>query len=104
VNVQYIKKGKKMKKIPQFNSDAECAEFWDNNSIVDYIDEFEKADDIVFEKPQKQVVTLRLEREFIQKLKAMAHHKGLPYSSLIRMWLVEKANEEVKTRKQFEKV
>jgi len=94
---------RKKKRIPQFKSDEECAQFWETHSIVDYMDEFEEADDIIFEKPQKQVVTLRLERAFIQKLKAMARHKGLPYSSLIRMWLVEKANDEIKINKRRRK-
>ena len=47
-------------------------------------------DEVYFERPRKQVVTLRLDRPLIQRLRAIAMKKGIPYSTLIRMWLVER--------------
>ena len=78
------------KRIPEFRTDEEEARFWDTHSVADYWDDLEEAKDVYFERPRKQVVTLRLDRPLIQRLRAIALKKGIPYSTLIRMWLVER--------------
>jgi predicted DNA binding CopG/RHH family protein len=80
------------KKIPQFKSDKEEARFWSKHSLSDYWDDLEEAKGIQFVRPQKQVVTIRIERDLVQRLKAIAQKKGTTYSSLIRMWVIERLN------------
>lgn len=93
------KKGKgsmKMKKskIPEFKNIGEEAEFWDTHNFVDFEDELEDAD-IVFElkKPRNQTLVLRVQKDIKEKLEKFARRKGLNLSTLARMWLMEKLQE-----------
>jgi predicted DNA binding CopG/RHH family protein len=79
-----------MGKIPHFKSDQEAADFWDTHSLADFAEDLERAKDVVFVKPQRQIVSLRLDRKVIQTLKSLAKRKGIGYSSLLRMWVLEK--------------
>ena len=83
-----------MGKIPYFKSDREAAQFWDTHSLADFDEELESADDVVFVRPQRQIVSLRLDRKVVSALKFLAKRKGLGYSSLLRMWVLEKFYNE----------
>ena len=81
-----------MAKIPKFKSDKEAAQFWDTHSLTDYEEDLKPAD-MVFVKPDRQVVSLRLDRKVVKSLKAYGAKKGLGYSSLLRMWILEKYHQ-----------
>ena len=81
------------KRIPEFRNDEEEARFWETHDLSDYWDDLEPAPDVYFERPRKQMVTLRLDRPLVQRIKATAMKKGIPYSTLIRMWLVERVEK-----------
>lgn len=83
-----------MPKIPKFKTDKEIAEFWDKHSLADYEDDLMPAA-ISFRKPKKEVITLRLDRPLVIKLKTMAKKVGIGYSSLARMWVMEKIEKEL---------
>ena len=84
-----------MRKIPNFKSLREEREWWDTHSLADYIDDLEPGDDIRFVRPQKEVVAVRLDRNVVEALKALARNKGIGYSPLIRMWLIERLKQEL---------
>lgn len=84
-----------MAKIPKFKSDKEAAEFWDTHSLVDYEEDLKSAKDVVFVKPERQIVSLRLDRKIVSALKSFASKKGIGYSPLLRMWILEKFNDEM---------
>ncbi|MBI1882750.1 MAG: hypothetical protein HYS08_00885 [Chlamydiae bacterium] len=84
-----------MAKIPKFKSDKEAAEFWDTHSLADYEEDLRPANDIVFVKPKRQVVTLRLDKKIVNSLKALGTKKGIGYSAILRMWILEKFNQEM---------
>ena len=71
-------------------TDEAIAQFWDTHSLTDYLDELEIADDMVFIKPKKQVVSIRLEPKYVNRLKILAHKMGIGYSLLVRHWVMEK--------------
>ena len=83
-----------MAKIPKFKSDKEAAQFWDTHSLTDFEEDLRPAKDVVFVKPELQVISLRLDRKVVQSLKAYGAKKGLGYSSLLRMWILEKFFDE----------
>ena len=83
-----------MAKIPKFKTDKEIAEFWDTHSLADFEDELEIAKDVVFVKPERQVISLRLDRKIVRALKALAARKGIGYSPLLRMWILERFYQE----------
>ena len=82
-----------MAKIPKFKSDQEAAEFWDIHSLTDFEDELELVDEKVFVKPEKQIVSIRMERKQVELLKKIAAKMGIGYSPLIRLWILERLNK-----------
>lgn len=83
-----------MAKIPKFKSDKEAAEFWDTHSLADYEEDLKPAKNIVFVRPERQIVSLRLDTKVIKALKQLASKKGLGYSPLLRMWILERFYSE----------
>jgi predicted DNA binding CopG/RHH family protein len=84
-----------MAKTPQFASDQEESDFWDTHSSVDYMDDTTEVDaTFVDARPRKEQISLRLDRETITRLKALAHKRGIGYQTLIRMWVMERLSQE----------
>ena len=84
-----------MAKVPKMKTDEEIAEFWDTHSAADYDEDLEVVNDIEFVKPEKQIVSVRLDRKDIKTLKAIARRKGLGHSTLARILIKEKLSELV---------
>jgi hypothetical protein len=51
-----------------FDDMKEEREFWDTHDSTDYIDNFEETKDVVFVRPKKEAISLRLEPHVIDKL------------------------------------
>ncbi|MCK4423455.1 MAG: hypothetical protein KAV18_05225 [Candidatus Omnitrophica bacterium] len=83
-----------MAPIPKFKTDKEAAKFWDTHSLADFEKDLQPAQNIVFVKPERQVISLRLDRKIVQSLKALAVKKGLGYSPLLRMWILDRFYKE----------
>ena len=77
-------------KIPRFKSDKEAATFWDSHDFSEYMDETVSADDVVFERDQKETVSVRLGKKQVKELKRIAHKAGLGHTTLIRSWVTER--------------
>jgi predicted DNA binding CopG/RHH family protein len=83
-----IKKTTTKKRIPEFASIEEEAAFWDTHSTADYEDEF-KPVRVRFAKKLSEGLTIRLDRETLEKVRAEAHERGIGATTLIRMWILE---------------
>lgn len=79
--------------LPAFQTDEEEARFWARHSSAPYWDSMKNAPEVVFVGQSKQVVTLRLERDLVQRLRSIARRKGMTYSALIRSWLIERVQK-----------
>jgi len=84
-----------MGKIPKFKSDQEAAQFWDTHSLIEFEDDLELVKEKVFVKPEKQVMTIRVDKKLANALKIIAGEKGINYSTLARMWLIERLKKEI---------
>ena len=71
-------------------TDEAIAHFWDTHSLTDYLDELEITDDVAFVKPEKQVISIRLEPKYVHQLRVLANKMGVGYSLLVRRWVVER--------------
>ena len=89
-----------MGKIPKFKSDQEAAQFWDTHSLIEFEDDLELAKEKVFVKPEKQVMTIRVDKKLANALKIIAREKGINYSTLARMWLIERIKKEIEEMKK----
>jgi len=65
-------------KVPRFKNLKEEREFWDTHDSTDYHDDFKITKNVVFVRPKKEVISLRLEPKFIRRLRELADKEGLP--------------------------
>ena len=75
-------------KVPKFKSIKEERKFWDSHESTNYLDDFKEVKDVVFVRPKKQVISLRLEPQIINKLKKLADQEGLPTTTYARMIII----------------
>jgi len=87
-----------MKKIPKFSSQAEERKFWKGADSSEYID-WSKAKRGVFANlnPSLKTISIRLPESMIEELKVLANKRDVPYQSLLKVFLGERIEEEIKT-------
>jgi predicted DNA binding CopG/RHH family protein len=85
-----------MSTIPKFANEQEEAEFWATHDAAEFLDETTPVD-VTFTgvRPRKTQISLRLDPQTIEGLKAVAQHKGVGYQTLIRMWVMERLSQEI---------
>ena len=88
---------KELKEIPKFKTEDEEREFWATHDSTDYF-EWDKAERVVFPnlKPTTRTISLRLPSSMLDGLKVAANKRDVPYQSLIKMFLKERLDEELK--------
>ncbi len=91
---------KQLKKIPKFNNEDEEREFWAAQDSTEYVD-WSKAHKAVFPnlKPSTESISLRLPSFLLARIKQLANKKDVPYQSLMKMFLSEKVDQELKVAK-----
>lgn len=78
----------------------EEATWWDSHDWGEFWDELEEVDLVVeLDKPRDETIILRVQKDIKQKIEKLARNKGLNLSTLARMWLMEKLEESLRTRK-----
>lgn len=84
----------KLKKIPEFNSEAEERAFWESHDSSDYVD-WRKAEAASFPnlKPSTKTISLRLPEGLLDSIKIEANKRDMPYQSLIKAWLADDVKE-----------
>ena len=87
----------KMKKIPEFESEEEERNFWDSADSTEYLD-WKKSERTLlpYLKPSLKKVSLRLPELMISELKQIANKRDVPYQSLMKVFLAERIQEELK--------
>ena len=87
----------KLKKIPDFKTEEDEREFWAVNDSVEYVD-WKKAERAVFPNlhPSTKTISLRLPEYILDELKMLARKRDVPYQSLIKIFLKDRLNEELR--------
>jgi predicted DNA binding CopG/RHH family protein len=87
----------KLKEIPIFNSEEEEREFWAVNDSTEFIN-WEKSEKIILPKlkPSTKTISLRLPEHILEELKMMARKQDVPYQSLIKIFLKDRLNKELR--------
>jgi len=82
---------KKAKSVPQFKTEAAERKFWEAHDSAELVD-WAKAERATFPnlKPTTQSISLRLPSHLLERIKAAANARDVPYQSLIKVWLEEK--------------
>ncbi len=88
---------KKLKEIPDFKNEAEERAFWHTHDSTEYID-WDNAQVAIFPnlKPTTRTISLRLSGSMLNKIRLIANKRDVPYQSLIKMFLSERIDEELK--------
>lgn len=88
---------KKLKKIPHFKNEDEEFEFWSTHDVTDYFDT-SKAERVIFPnlKLSTDSISLRLPAWLLSSLKQLAHKRDVPYQSLMKMFLADRVEQELR--------
>lgn len=88
---------KKLKKIPTFKNEDEERDFWAVEDFTDYFD-ISKAQQVIFPnlKPSTESISLRLPSSLLARVKELANKKDVPYQSLMKVFLSERVEKELK--------
>jgi predicted DNA binding CopG/RHH family protein len=83
---------KQLKPVPRFKTEAEERMFWLKHDTTDYVDS-SRTMRAGFPnlKPTTQSISLRLPLHLLEMIKVAANRRDIPYQSLIKVWLEEKA-------------
>jgi predicted DNA binding CopG/RHH family protein len=87
----------RFKKIPSFKNEEEEREFWLQNDSSEYVD-WKKAERVIFPKlkPSTKTISLRLPEYILDEIKMLARKKDVPYQSLIKIFLNDRLNKELR--------
>jgi len=87
------------KQLPTFKNEDEEREFWATHDSTEFLD-WSKAKRAVFPnlKPSTKSISLRLPESVLVGLKMLANKRDVPYQSLLKVFLAEKVEQELRHR------
>jgi predicted DNA binding CopG/RHH family protein len=82
---------RRAKAIPRLRSEAAERRFWEERDSTAFVD-WSKGERIGFPnlRPTTRSISLRLPLRMLERIKAKANARDVPYQSLIKIWLEEK--------------
>jgi len=85
------------KQVPRFESEEKERDFWAEHDSTDYVD-WSKSERVIFPrlKPSTRTISVRLPEALLDDLKYIANKKDVPYQSLLKIYLAERVEEELK--------
>jgi predicted DNA binding CopG/RHH family protein len=85
------------KPLPRFKSEDAEREFWATHDSADFID-WRKGKRVTLPhlKPSSQTISLRLPKPMLDRLKLLANKRDVPYQSLLKMFVAERLETELK--------
>lgn len=88
---------KNLKPIPKFKNEDEEREFWAKADSSEYFD-WSKAESVIFPnlKPSAESISLRLPSSLLAHIKELANKKDVPYQSLMKVFISERVEQELK--------
>ncbi len=91
-------KNEAKKRKPRFKTEDEERKFWAAHDSTDYVD-WTRAKRLVLAnlKPSVKTISLRLPESMLDGLKLLANKRDIPYQSLIKVFLAERIEQELKT-------
>ncbi len=88
-----------MKKIPKFRTEAAERRFWQTHDSSQYVD-WTGAQEVATPnlKPSTKTISLRLPESMLDSLKILANKRDVPYQSLLKSFLAERIQMELRGR------
>lgn len=82
--------------VPLFDGEEAEGEFWENNSLSMRLMESSVAQGA--EVTESVTITLRMDPRMLARIKRLARSRYLNYQSMIKQWLSERMEEEMRER------
>jgi predicted DNA binding CopG/RHH family protein len=73
----------KKNKIPTFRTDQEERQFWQQHSFEEFADELEELD-VIIQPTRTEQIAMRLRKDDVETLRAVAKEKGVGHTTLAR--------------------
>lgn len=83
----------KLKSIPEFKNREEEAQWFDTHDMADYQHQF-KTIKAKFAKNLSEGITIRFDKTTLNKIRGIAHKKGVGPTTLARMWIMEHLQQQ----------
>ncbi len=85
------------KPIPKFDNEDEEREFWAKQDSTEYLD-WSQAERVVLPKlkPATKTISLRMSESMLNELKLLANKMDVPYQSLIKVYLRERIDKDLR--------
>jgi len=89
---------KAVRKVPKFETEDQERQFWTQHDSAEYIN-WRTAKRVTLAKlrPTTRTISIRLPETMIERLKVLANKRDVPYQSLLKMYVAEKLEEELRT-------
>jgi predicted DNA binding CopG/RHH family protein len=96
MNVPKVKRP--IRKIPKFKGEDQERNFWASHDSTDYVD-WRRAERVKLPnlRPTTRTISIRLPESMIEKLKVLANKRDIPYQSLLKMFVADKIEEELRS-------
>lgn len=87
----------RLKSVPKFANEIEERKFWESHDTTEYVD-WSRARTISFPnlRPSTKTISLRLPEDVLDAIRSHARRLDVPYQSLMKLWLAEKAAQVVR--------
>jgi predicted DNA binding CopG/RHH family protein len=88
-----------MKKgVPNFKSQDEERDYWASHDSTEHVD-WSAARRVLLPnlKPSLKIISVRLPQSMIDELKVLANRRDVPYQSLMKMFLAERIEQELRS-------
>ncbi len=89
---------KRLKAVPRFASEEAERAFWGSHDSTDYLDWSEAERPVLPDlRPTTSTISLRIPELLLQELKLLANKRDIPYQSLLKMFLADRIQKELRT-------
>ncbi|MEW5786208.1 MAG: CopG family antitoxin [Bacillota bacterium] len=94
------------RRIPELKDEEEARDFFDKHDTAELLEETEPeelalapelAEKLRRRRERKEVITIRISAPHLAKIRRVAQRKGIPYQTLIQLWLAEALEKEYRT-------
>jgi predicted DNA binding CopG/RHH family protein len=85
------------REIPKFDNEDQERDFWASHDSADYVNwrqaKLIKSSHL---RPTTRTISIRLPESMIERLKILANKRDVPYQSLLKMYVADKIEEELR--------
>lgn len=85
--------------LPNTDSIAELARFWDTHDLTDFERDLEEVKEPVFVRKEGTSLRIELQPTEAKHLRTIARSKGVKDSTLVRQWILERLHESSSTER-----